>query len=213
MTRTAAEADSALRLDPELAPLVERTRGLQPFRRLFHAGNGLLLALAPSALGMSRALLLSLLGAILLLLLASDLIRLRSRRLNRLFFAAFPALASPREAHAFASSTWYVAGVLIAYAAFPLRVAVAATLVLGLADPAAGAVGRTWGTRRVGTGTLEGCAAFLLVSAAVLAGYAPLGPALAAAALTTAVEATPWPLDDNLTIPLAAGGVLWLLGA
>ena len=37
--------------------------------------------------------------------------------------------------------------------------------------------------------------------------------ALAPALIATAVECLPWKVDDNLTIPLAGGGALWLIGA
>ena len=140
--------------EADLARLVERTEGLQPFRRLFHAGNGLTLALVPQSIGLGRDALLAILAAVFAALFVSDVIRLRSRRMNALFFTAFPALASPREASAFASSTWYTLGALLTYALFPMHLAIPAILVLGLADPAGGAVGRTWGRVRLGAGTV-----------------------------------------------------------
>jgi dolichol kinase len=211
MTAT-TEADRSP-LDPELARLVERTAGLQPWRRLFHAGNGLLLAFGPGAFGIERPALLSILAAVTVGLLASDVIRLRSQRLNALFFTAFPALASPREASAIASSTWYAAGALLTYALFPTRIAVPALLVLGLADPAAGAVGRILGTRRLGAGTIQGSSAFLAVALAVMSAAVGVPAALVPALIATATECLPWKVDDNFTIPLAAGGALWLIGA
>jgi dolichol kinase len=211
MTAT-TEADRSP-LDPELARLVERTEGLQPFRRLFHAGNGLILALVPMQLGIERGPLLAILAAVFAALFVSDVVRLRSRRMNALFFTAFPALASPREADGFASSTWYALGALLAWALFPTHVAVAAILVLGLADPAAGAVGRTWGRVRLGAGTVLGSAAFLFVALLVMAHVVGLPAAIAPALFATAVECLPWNVDDNLTVPLAVGGALWVIGA
>ena len=43
--------------------------------------------------------------------------------INAFFFRMFPSLASPREAVGIASSTWYLVGVFVTYAVFPMRVA------------------------------------------------------------------------------------------
>ncbi len=201
------------RIDPELASLVERTRGLQPWRRVFHATNGLMLAFLPPRLGLGGAsvawILFGIMGALLLL----DLARLRVSRLNTLFFKAFPALASPREAAGLASSTWYAAGTGLVFALFPGRFVVPAILVLALADPTAAVVGRTWGRRRLGKGSVLGSTAFLAVSLTIFACFVAPATALAAAVLVTSVEIIPWRLDDNLTVPIAAAGALWLMGA
>jgi dolichol kinase len=197
---------------PELAQLVERTRGLQPWRRAFHAANGVAVALLPEAIGLGRGPVLGVLGILLVVVVAADIARLRDTRLNALFFRMFPAFASPREAVGIASSTWYLVGVFLTYALFPMRVAVPGILVLALADPAAGTLGRLFGKRRLGHGTWVGSAAFLAVAFAVLALH--LGPAagLAAALIVTMVEVVPWRLDDNLTVPVGAAFAAWLVG-
>jgi dolichol kinase len=210
--RDHAQREAGAGVAPELAPLVERTRGLQPWRRLFHAANGLAVALLPGALGLARAPVLWVLGILLVVVLAADIARLRVTKLNALFFRMLPALASPREAVGIASSTWYLVGVFLTYALFPMRVAVPGILVLALADPAAGTLGRLYGKRRLGHGTWVGSAAFLTVAFAVLAFH--LGPVagLAAALMVAMVEAVPWRLDDNLTVPVAAAFAAWLVG-
>ena len=200
--------------DPDdLEPLVARTGGLQPWRRAFHAASGLALAWAPTALDLPRASVVVVLGLLLALLVAADVARLRAPRLNALFFRAFPSFASPREADTVASSTWYVLGGLLVYAVFPRAVAVPAILVLALADPAASALGRILGRRRVGKGTLEGGLVFLAVALAILVPRVGWAPGLVVAVGVTVVELLPWPLDDNLTIPVAAASSLWIVGA
>lgn len=196
----------------DLQDLVRRTEGLQPWRRLFHAANGVALAWLPGALEVPPPTLIGVLAAVLVILLSGDLVRLRVPDLNAAFFSLFRPLASPREADRVASSTWYVLGVLLAYALFPWDVAVAAILVLALADPAASTLGRLAGGRRVGKGTVQGSLAFLLVAAAVLLPVAGPAFALAVAAGVTLVEVFPWAVDDNLTIPLSAAGLLVLFG-
>ena len=103
-----------------------------------------------------------------------------------------------------------MAGILAAVVLFPLEAAVPATWVLALADPAAGWVGRRWGRRPLGNGTLEGCAAFVLVAGAILAVVVPLPVALLGAIVGGLVEIAPWRVDDNLTIPPTVAGVLWI---
>ncbi|MDH3224044.1 MAG: hypothetical protein OEO23_10050, partial [Gemmatimonadota bacterium] len=143
------------------------------------------------------------LGGALLVAASLDVVRLRHRRVNEWFFRVLIGLASPREARGVASSTWYLVGLLVVQLWFPAGAWIPAVLVLALADPAAGVVGRLWGQRRVGAGTLEGSAAFFAVSLAVLLAFATPAVALAGAVWVTVWEALPLPLDDNLIVPVA----------
>lgn len=199
--------------DVEFDELVRRTEGLQPWRRVFHAGNGLVLALLPTALGLSTATTVTLLSALLALQVVFDVVRLRAGALNRIFFRVFRRLVSPREAAGVASSTWYTLGGLVVWAMFPQPLATASILVLGLADPAAGVVGRVWGRRRLGKGTIEGTATFFAVASCVLLLYVEWPWALGAAAATAVAEILPASIDDNLLIPVVTGAVLWVLQA
>lgn len=128
-----------------------------------------------------------------------------------LFFRLFRALASPREAGGLASSTWYVAGVLLTLVLFPPGPALAGILVLALADPAASYVGRRWGRRPLGDGTVEGSVVFAAVATLVCLPLAGIGAAVAAALVAALVERVPALPDDNLTIPVVAGGTVWLV--
>lgn len=195
----------------ELSALVARTEGLQPWRRVFHLVSGTLLATLVSRLGPGSREVTVLLGVPLLIAAALDLVRLRYDRVNAWFFRGLSALASPREARGVASSTWYLVGLLVVHLLFPSHVLVPAILVLALADPVAGVVGRLWGRRRIGTGTVRGSAAFLLVSVAVLAAHVSPGAAVTAAIWVTFWEAAPLPADDNLTVPLATAVALAVL--
>ena len=195
-----------------ITPSEERKRGVQPWRRLFHAGNGLVVAFSPPALGLERTGLLLILSSLLVVLLAFDLVRLRVPGVNAFFFKAFPSLASPREASHVASSTWYACGVVLAYAFFPSRIAVPAIVVLALADPMASIVGRLWGRRRLGNGTVLGSLVFLLVAFAVLSAFFGPASAVVPALVVTCVEVVPWRLDDNLTVVVGGATALWLMG-
>ncbi len=197
--------------EPELDALVRRTEGVQPWRRALHACFGLLVAFLPPALGLDRRVTVTGLAVAALVALLADGVRLRSRRLNTVFFRVFSSLASPREAGHVASSTWFVVGALGTWSAFSATVATPALTVLALADPAASVVGRTRGRTRLGKGSVLGTATFIGVALLVLWPQVGLGAAALAALAAAAVEVLPLGLDDNLTVPLACGAVLWWL--
>jgi dolichol kinase len=198
--------------EPSLDALVDATQGPQPARRLFHAACGLGYAWLIARSGLGRHAILSIMVAAATLALVGDVLRLRVPALNRFFFRLFQPLASPRERRSIASSTWYAIGVAATFALFRPAQAVAAVLVLALADPAASYLGRRWGRRTVGTGTVLGSGIFMVGTYLIVLGS--IGPvrALPVAVFVTLVELLPWPLDDNLTIPLATGLALWALG-
>ncbi len=198
--------------DAALDDAVRRTEGVQPWRRMFHMGCGVGMAVLVHRMGPDSAVpaasLAGALGAALLL----DWVRLRSRAANTAFFRWFSALASPREARGVASSTWFLTGALAVLVVAPHRVFAPALLVLALADPAASVVGRLWGKRRLGKGSWEGTGAFFLVAAAVLTPFAGLPGALASALVVAVAEVLPSGIDDNLTVPLATALALWAVG-
>lgn len=204
-------ASSGSGLGASFSELVSRTEGLQPWRRVFHAVSGLVLALGPGALGLESTETAALLSVAAFLLFAADAFRLRSPAANRLFFVVFRTLASPREAAGLASSSWYALGAAIVWAFVPGEPAVAALLVLGLADPAASVVGRSWGRRPLGKGSWVGSVTFAAVAFAVLLGVLPWPLAAVVAGVTAAFEVAPLGVDDNLTIPLVTGAFVWAL--
>jgi dolichol kinase len=195
----------------QLETLVDRTAGLQPWRRLFHAVNGLAAATALALLGLSRTTAVLILSLILGGLIALDATRLMNRKANALFFSAFRHLASPREASGPASSTWYALGNLISVAFFPPEAAVSGILVLAVADPAASYVGQRWGRRPLLGGTMEGSAVFAVVAFGILAPRHGPGIGAAVALVLTLTERLAWPLDDNLTIPVVGAATITLL--
>lgn len=198
--------------DRSLARLVQRTKGLQPWRRLFHATNGVSVVLVLEFTPIATRTAVAVLGAILLALALLDVIRLTNAGMNLRFFRLFSFLASPREARGVASSTWYAVGVVLTLLLFPRQEALAGILVLALADPVAGFVGRIWGRHRLGKGTWEGSGTFAAVAFLALLFFAPWWAALGTALAAAWVERVPWPLDDNLVIPPTVAGVLLLLG-
>lgn len=154
----------------------------------------------------------------------SELARVRFPWVTRAYMKLLDPIAHSHEHHKVNSATWYATALgILSVTASPVAITVAVA-VLGVADPAAGLVGRRFGRTRLLHGrTLEGSLAF--VGAGVLAAalalrvfYPTLGPAvvllaaLAASVLGALAELCSVSLDDNLTIPLAAGlGVMLVL--
>jgi dolichol kinase len=200
-------------IHPDLRDVVAPTVGLQPWRRVFHAASGLVVVFVPAFMGWSRGTTIALLISALLVQLAFDVVRLRSVRVNRVFFRLMSGLASPREARGLASSTWYTLGALVAFSLYSPSIAAGAILLLALADPAAAVVGRLAGRRPLGKGTLEGTATFWVVGSGVLVPFVGVPHAVFAALVAGVAEILPGLVDDNLVIPVVAGAVLVFTGA
>ena len=193
-----------------LVELVAKTTGLQTGRRIVHAITGTVIFVAVTQLDLSKSLTITGLSVLFLILLASDLVRLRVPHLNILFFRFFQILVSPRESQNIASSTWYILGALIAIVLFPISAALSGILVLAWADPTASYLGRRWGKRSFLGGTLVGTTAFLVVAGLILSVRHPLTIAIPSACLITLGERLAWPLDDNLVLAPACAGILTL---
>lgn len=200
-------------IDPHLSEAVEKTRGFQPWRRVFHVANGSLIVLVLTVFGLPVPTAILILGIILALSLTLDVLRLLDPRFNVLFFRAFSFLASPREEKKLASSTWFTLSALLVLAIFPRAYALAGILVLAWADPAANIVGRRWGKIPFMQGTVRGTTAFAVAGFLALLIFVPWKPAVIAAVVAALMEASPLDLDDNLIVPLTVATTLLVLSA
>jgi dolichol kinase len=182
-------------------------------RSLFHLGSALL-ALALLHFLPSRAWLVAVSAAFAVSGWTMEIARRQSPAVNDRLMALFSPVAHPQERHRVNSSTWYVSALLLLALFAPRPAAEVGVLVLGVADPAAGLVGRRFGRTRLLAGrSLEGSLAFALVGALVAGAWLALTavlplPSLAvvafAAGITGALaELGSTRLDDNFTIPLA----------
>jgi dolichol kinase len=122
-------------------------------------------------------------------------------------------LFRPEEWQKLSGGSHYLFGSALTLALFPAEAALAALLVLALADPMASIVGRRWGTRLPGGKSRAGSLAFFLSSWLILVLYLGGNPLLylPAAFLGTLAEARPRPLDDNVAVPLVVGLMVTLM--
>ncbi len=181
-------------------------------RSLFHVASGAL-SLALMRLLPGRAWLIGVSLTIAVAAWSMEAARRRSPAANEVLMRFFSAIAHPQERHRVNSSTWYVTALLILASFFPLRAAELGVVVLGLADPAAGFIGRRFGRTRLRTGrSLEGTLAFVVAGtfAALAALFAfhelpwssRITLALVGAVAGAVAELVSTRADDNFTIPL-----------
>jgi len=148
---------------------------------------------------------------------------------RRFLLWLFGPIAHPHERYRVNSSTWFGTALAIIGALYaPLHCALALA-VLGVADPAAGLIGRRWGkTKLVAERSLEGTLAFVVVGTLAslvvmaiwhtdLAWTARVSVALGAALFGGVAELFSNRVDDNLSIPVATATgsflIATLLGA
>lgn len=192
-------------------------------RSLWHLGSGLavlgLIQLLPDRVWLS-----ALSGAAAAWAWGMELLRRRSERLNDGLMRFFGKIAHPHERYRVNSSTWYMTALFV-LALFGTRTSQSlAVVVLAVADPAAGLVGRRFGRIRLRVGrSLEGTLAFFLVGAAgafaVLTALSPaplptrLFVAVVAGLAGAVTELFSSRLDDNFTIPVAVAAAVTAAGA
>ncbi|MBN1771243.1 MAG: hypothetical protein JXB32_08290 [Deltaproteobacteria bacterium] len=193
------------------------------YRSLFHVSVGLVATLAYQFL-LDRTALLLLGASLLLVFVIMDLLRRFSPVLNESFVTrAFGRISRPSEAHRIPAATWYLVALLLGAFWYPKLAIQLGALALAFGDPAASLVGKRWGRwKLLGEKSLIGTLAFfgatVVATASFLALAAPglglpslLGISAAVALVGAVTELLSRRLDDNLTIPLAAGGAAYLL--
>jgi dolichol kinase len=123
-------------------------------------------------------------------------------------------LLRPREQKSFSGSTTILFAALLVYLFFELRVAAAAMVIVVVGDTAAAFIGRLIGRiRLINHKSLEGTLAFVVFSLAALTAVPGLSfqIGLVGALVGAVFELLPIPIDDNITVPLVAGGAMQLL--
>ncbi|MDD3643420.1 MAG: hypothetical protein PHQ19_08175 [Candidatus Krumholzibacteria bacterium] len=176
-------------------------------RKAWHLAGGAIVVVLLVRFAPSKLPALGTLAFTVAALAAIDVWRWRSATGDRLFWKYLGPLASEKEKRGPTTSLYYAASLLLAVLVFPRFAAIGAIISLAAGDPAAAIVGRRWGRIRIAGKSLEGAAANALVSFGLIRAFVPSSVLAAAGALAGAViEVVPIPrLDDNITVPLAAG--------
>lgn len=147
------------------------------------------------------------------LALAMELVKWLSPRFSEFFFHIFASLLRTHERKgAITGATYYLISAFLCIVFFAKTVAIVCIFFMILGDLAAALVGKMWGrTKLLGKKSLEGSAACFLVC--TLIALVHLNPVIAiiGALVATIVELLPFPIDDNLTVPLISGAVMHFL--
>jgi glycerol-3-phosphate acyltransferase PlsY len=148
-------------------------------------------------------------------LLSVDLLRHFHCGLASLFRKYFLGrVLREEESATFMGSTYFLFSTILTILLFPERIAIASLLLLMLSDTAAALVGKGIGRISLFGKTLEGSMAFCLSSFLIVWIYPNLNllPGFLGALGATVAEVLPIGVDDNLTIPLVAGAIIFYVG-
>jgi dolichol kinase len=140
-----------------------------------------------------------------------EILRFKIPAVATAFAAIFRRIMRDEEFRALNATIPYLVATFVVLLIFPRVIACAALVFLALGDAAAELVGRAVGrVRIVGPKTLEGTLACFVVC--FLAGWYFLGwkLALVGAGAAAVAELLSGGWVDNFSIPLAAGGAVWL---
>ncbi len=203
-------------------PDKRQTEGISYQAELWRKGLHLASALIPlSLLVLDRSTVLGILIPLTLLALTAEGLRARSATvqswLNRYVGFMMRAEECLLEGQRLCinGATWVLISCTLVILLFPVPIAIAALLIALIGDGIAALVGRRWGKHPIGSTakTWEGTIAFIGASLLVLFPLHLLPfPLLLIGTLAGAIaEIVPFPLNDNLRIPLLSAFVMWLI--
>ena len=145
--------------------------------------------------------------------IAVELMKWISPRFGNLFSQIFaPMLRRHERKGAITGATYYIISTFLCILFFGKTLAIVCIFFMVLGDLAAALIGKMWGrTKLLGTKSLEGSAACFVVCAIIA--LVKLHPVIGiiGALVATIVEMLPFPIDDNLTVPLVSGAVMHFL--
>ena len=169
--------------------------------------------------GIERATAAAILGAITAGLIVLDVARWRWPTFSVWFDGQLEGLMRHHERGGHVTgSTWLIGGAFATVLCWPKEAAVLALAYIIVGDTAGALIGRRFGKHKLWKGarkSWEGALAFVAACMLVtLALGQPLSPRYVIASVVAAtVEALPLPLDDNLSVPVATGALLWAMTA
>jgi len=166
-------------------------------------------------LHLDKAEMLAIMIPVTLLMILIDIARLRQWLFWRSFAKRIisPIIRPHEFAGDFTGATYILLSVCLTVALYRKPIAIAAMGFVIVGDSLAAIIGRRFGRHKLGKKSLEGSLGCLL-GAAIVTVFAPdlrLGIGLLGAVVATIVEALPFGIDDNITVPILAGLSMTLL--
>jgi len=141
--------------------------------------------------------------------------------LGNIFYKIFGTLLRKHESDSrqktLNGATYVLIAASLSVALFPKLIAITAFSILIISDMTSALVGKRFGRHKFFSKSLEGSLAFFLSAMIVVLAtpkisYVPGEYAIGffSAAIGALVEALPIGIDDNITIPLCVGSVMWV---
>lgn len=175
------------------------------------------------SMAISRRALITLIGVVLFVSFIADSLRILHKRvgdiLNKEITKGFRVYKA-KEKRRISSITTFLMGVFLTFLMFKESIAIASLSFLVFGDMMAKIVGMNYGKRVIFNSntkkTLEGSIGFLSISISSayflwLANILPLWIGIVGAVVASIVEVFPFPVDDNLSVPVVSGAVMSFL--
>lgn len=170
----------------------------------------------------SREKALILLVPVTLAFLAIDLLRHFHPPTAKIFYESFGWMLRSHEhderKKRLSGATHVLISATLCVLIFPKLITITSFSILIISDSAAALVGRRFGKRKFLKKSFEGSAAFFFTALIVIAATPKVSSqageyviAVIAAAAATVIEAMSVGIDDNLSIPISVGIVMWML--
>jgi len=200
-------------------PSVEHSYAAEVARKTIHLSS---LSIPVIYFFIAKSTALAILVPLTLAFLAADLTRFSHARTREFFEGYFGWLLRTHErdtsTRRLNGATYVLLSATICILIFPKIIVITAFSILIISDTSAALIGRKYGTHRFLKKSLEGTLAFFL-SALLVVVVTPKIEYLRteyvigaiAAFFGSLIEALPIALDDNLSIPVGLGAILWLL--
>jgi dolichol kinase len=186
--------------------------GVEIRRKIVHLAT---LSIPAGYLLFSEKTVISIILPLFLAFLCVDLLRQYHAGIGGLFKKYFiGTVLRERESTTLMGSTYFLFASVLVILLFPKSIAIASLLILILSDTAAALVGKGIGKVSIFGKTLEGSMAFFISSQAIVWLYPGLNHLWGSVAAlgATVIEVLPINVDDNLTIPLIAGAIMFFGG-
>jgi diacylglycerol kinase (CTP) len=190
-------------------------------RKIWHMGMGLVIAFIYMS-GLSRSASVIVLGSFLGLDLLVETARLRIPSFNESVMRFWGPIMRSCEVNRFSGVPYYLSASILAIGIFPKAIAILSILYLACGDPIASLFGILHGDRSVRfsngkslVGTLAGVitcmlATFVYLKTLSLSDGVIIPVMLLGGIAGGAAELLPLEIDDNFSIPVVSGFILWL---
>jgi dolichol kinase len=189
-------------------------------RKFFHLFSGVLVVYLYSFC-FSKMTIVMCLGSMLGLNLLVEGLRLRSPTFNRKVLPLVAPIMRAHEKHQWSTIPHYLAASIISILLFPKAVAILSILYLACGDPMASLFGILYGKfgpalkgGKSLIGTIAGVVTCTIITLVFLgrsvSGFQWILVSLVGGLAGGLVELLPFEMDDNFTIPVVSGFVLWL---